>query len=269
MDFINAWSTSLERALNYAWSQGSASVEHWVSTIADREDRTTFEIPNLKAALKFGNKEAGLFHRFKAFCSAVITDAELSEAIKDSLASALEKGTSFRDWKKSSSEIFDRKGLTRLNNFQAEMIWRTETSMAYGAGQYAKLQDVSDRFPYWEYVTAKDERVRDSHRALDGKIFKASDRQFYPPLGFNCRCKARPISKRQAANRGINEPDIVTPEMRGNLQNAEFIGSKIGNFADYLKTRMKTLPEVSVRLIESELDNILSELKPPEKQNNE
>jgi SPP1 gp7 family putative phage head morphogenesis protein len=247
--------------LNYAWSQGSASVDHWINTVADREDRTTFEIPNLKAALKFGNKDASLFHRFKAFASAVITDAELSDAVKESLAMALNEGKSIRDWRKTADEIFDRKGVTRLNNFQAEMIWRTETSMAYGAGQYAKLQEVSDRFPFWEYVTAKDERVRDSHRALDGKIFKVDDRQFYPPLGFNCRCKARPISKRQAANRGITEPDIITPEMRGNLQNAEFIGSKIGNYADFLKHRMKTLPPSAVDLIESELTSIISELK--------
>jgi hypothetical protein len=132
--------------------------------------------------------------------------------------------------------------------------------MAYGAGQFAKLQSVSERFPYWEYSTAKDERVRESHRELEGKIFKSSDSQYYPPLGFNCRCRAIPISLRQAEIRGIKKPDLVTAEMRANLANAEFIGDKVGNFAAWLNEKMGILPVESVVLITEKLTEVETQL---------
>lgn len=133
--------------------------------------------------------------------------------------------------------------------------------MAFGAGQYAKLQDVKDRFPYWQYVTAGDERVRDSHADLDGKIFKAGDPQYYPPVGFNCRCKARPISKRQAKQRGITGPDTVTPQMRANLQNAEFIGDKVGNFKDWVEKKMQDLGDEATAMIIEKLTEVNDDLK--------
>ncbi len=152
--------------------------------------------------------------------------------------------------------MFDQHGVTKLNSFKAETIYRNETAMAFGASQFAKLQTVSDRFPYWQYTTAHDERVRESHRLLDGKIFLAGDSEYYPPLGFNCRCTVIPISLRQAETRGITKPDTVTPEMRANLANAEFIGDKVGNFADWLQVKMAELPESTQALITEKLAEI-------------
>lgn len=244
--------------MNDAWQKGVQSVQYWLDRYAEPDEEFhggEFEA-KLDLQLKWGNQDAAAFHRFKGFSSAIIKDAELSDAIKESLSGALAEGKSLRDWKKSANEIFDKAGLTRLNKWQAETIYRTETTMAYGAGQYAKLQDVKNRFPYWQYVTAGDERVRDSHKALDGKIFKTADAQYYPPVGFNCRCKARPISKSQAAKRGITGPDTVTPQMRANLQNAEFIGDKVGNFRDWLQKKMSDLPQASQQLIIDQLDDL-------------
>lgn len=235
--------------MNEAWNKGAQSVDYWISRYDEPDEEQSFE-RKLDLPLKWGNKDAAAFHKFKAFASAIIKDAELSQAIKESLSQALAEGKTLRDWRKSANTIFDKKGLTRLNNWQAETIYRTETTMAYGAGQYAKLQEVKNRFPYWQYVTAGDERVRDSHRALDGKIFKAGDPQYYPPVGFNCRCKARPISKRQAAKRGITGPDTVTPKMRADLQNAEFIGDKVGNFKDWIEEKIKSITPEHLVLIE-------------------
>lgn len=276
--------------MNEAWQKGAESVQYWLDRYTEPDEDTLFEkkqdpSPKTKQVshddpldwdyintwetdveqqfeqkldlpLKWGNRDAAAFHRFKGFASAIIKDAELSDAIKDSLSGALAQGKSLRDWRKNANEIFDKAGLTRLNNWQAQTIYRTETTMAFGAGQYAKLQDVKKRFPYWQYVTAGDERVRDSHKALDGKIFKTQDAQYYPPVGFNCRCKARPISKRQAKQRGITGPDTVTPEMRANLQNAEFIGDKVVNFRDWLQVKMGDLPQASQQLIIQQLDDL-------------
>lgn len=128
--------------------------------------------------------------------------------------------------------------------------------MAYGAGSYAKQLEVSDRFPYWEYSTAEDERVRASHRALHGKIFRAEDKQFYPPIGFNCRCRAIPVSKSQAEKRGITGPDTITPEMQATLGNAEFIGNKVKLFEDWLTEKMTTIDPVRRDLIRSKITEL-------------
>ncbi len=239
--------------MNTAWSKGAKSVDEWISKNDRSPSGETFED---RLTLKFGNKDAAAFHRFKGFASAVITDQQLSDAVKESLAQSLEAGKSLAEWRKDVGNVFDKQGVTTLNSFQAELIYRTETSLAYGAGQFAKLQAVSGRFPYWQYSTAKDERVRDSHRALEGKIFSTADSQYYPPLGFRCRCTAIPISKLQAEKRGITKPHTVTPEMRGNLQNAEFIGDKVGNFSDYLQFRMKAMPEAYKALIVEKLAEV-------------
>lgn len=263
--------------MNEAWNKGAQSVLYWLGRYAEPDEEQQFQAGPTPGAsfeqkpdlpLKWGNKDAAAFHKFKGFASAIIKDAELSGAVKESLSQALAEGRSLRDWRREADRIFDRKGLTRLNPWQAETIYRTETTMAYGAGQYATLVEDADRFPFWEYVTAGDERVRDSHRALNGKIFRTTDSRYYPPIGFNCRCTAIPISKRQAERRGITKPDTLTPQMRANLQNAEFIGDKVGNFKDWLQVKMGSLPQASRQLIIEKLAEVDEEIKKADEEPN-
>jgi SPP1 gp7 family putative phage head morphogenesis protein len=57
-----------------------------------------------------------------------------------------------------------------------------------------------------QYRTAGDERVRDSHRILDGKIFNLDDEilnRIYPPNDWNCRCTMVQV----------NAPGRVTPSI--------------------------------------------------------
>ena len=235
--------------MNATWSTGFTSFADTITTFSDAG-------PSLVGTLKFGNTDAAAFHKFKGFTSAVITDAALSESVKQSLTDAIATGKSLRDWRNASDHLFDDQGYTRLNAWQAETIYRNETNMAYGAGQFAKLQQVSTRYPYYEYITMRDERVRASHRVLDGKIFASSDSEFYPPIGFGCRCTAKPISQLQAEKRGITKPSLITPEMRAELANAEFVGDKVGNYADWLQVKMAELPDAYKHLITQKLDDI-------------
>ncbi|MEI6652564.1 MAG: minor capsid protein [Chlorobiaceae bacterium] len=206
--------------------------------------------------LHFGDKDAAAFHRFKGFTSAVVTDEKLSSALSESLAQSLEQGTSLAQWRKEADKIFDKQGVTKLNSFQAELIHRNESAMAFGAGQFAQLQRNKETFPYYSVSTRKDHRVRDSHRALEGKVFRSDDSQYFPPLGINCRCAAKLITKRQAEKQGITGPDTITPEMRANLQNVEFVGDKVGNYADWLNVKIKEMPEAYKALIIEKLAEI-------------
>jgi SPP1 gp7 family putative phage head morphogenesis protein len=165
-----------------------------------------------------------------------------------------------RDWRKDIDSVFNAKGISRLGSWQAETIYRTESSMAYGAGSFAKQLEVSDRFPFWEFLTADDGRVRASHRALQGKIFNANDKHFYPPVGFNCRCRGKSISRLQAEKRGISGPDTVTQEMLSNLGNAEFIGDKIKSFEDYLREKIDSLDDIRAQMIIDKISEIKQNL---------
>jgi SPP1 gp7 family putative phage head morphogenesis protein len=79
---------------------------------------------------------------------------------------------------------------------------KTEYDHAVAASQsaanYLRQLDDADLYPFWRYDTAGDDRVRDTHAALDGKVFSITDPEglrFYPPNGYNCRCVAVPTDE--------------------------------------------------------------------------
>lgn len=63
--------------------------------------------------------------------------------------------------------------------------------MAYGVGRRRALEDVADDLPFWVYHDVGDDRVRETHHALNGLILPANDQfwnDHFPPWDFNCRC---------------------------------------------------------------------------------
>ncbi|GGB82901.1 hypothetical protein GCM10007424_23660 [Flavobacterium suaedae] len=63
----------------------------------------------------------------------------------------------------------------------------------------AKWAKTSDRY-YLQYRTAKDDRVRESHQALDSITLPVDDSfwlYYYPPNGWRCRCNAVQVSKQK------------------------------------------------------------------------
>ncbi len=107
-----------------------------------------------------------------------------------------------------------------------ETLFRTESGIAYSAGQSAANSDPSIDSILWgyEYTTVGDDRVRANHAALDGVTLTKDDPRWdsiTPPNGYNCRCqrievffdgkvKEPPGSFAQEQKTG--EPIITTPE---------------------------------------------------------
>jgi len=56
---------------------------------------------------------------------------------------------------------------------RAELLLRTHTFRGYAASRYRSLMAQRDVFPFWQYKTHGDGRVRPSHAALNGKILPA------------------------------------------------------------------------------------------------
>ncbi|GAA4825525.1 phage portal protein family protein [Algivirga pacifica] len=75
---------------------------------------------------------------------------------------------------------------------------RTEYNRARAVGQNAAAyhqffeKEEKEAFPYVQYQTVGDNRVREKHAKLDGMVFLKDDtswRKFLPPNGWGCRCE--------------------------------------------------------------------------------
>jgi SPP1 gp7 family putative phage head morphogenesis protein len=95
---------------------------------------------------------------------------------------------------------------------RSELLLRTHGYQAYSAAQYNVLERQKDVFPFWRYQTAQDDRVRDSHAALEGVVLPANDpfwQTHFPPWDFNCRCTVVPLSDADVAE--ISQEDKSKP----------------------------------------------------------
>lgn len=65
-------------------------------------------------------------------------------------------------------------------------------------GLWKQIEESKEDYPYLQYQTMQDDRVRDEHRALQGLTLPVDDafwNQYYPPNGWRCRCTVRQISQ--------------------------------------------------------------------------
>lgn len=113
-----------------------------------------------------------------------------------------------RQLRDSESEAARALGISPASSDYLDNVIRTNVATSYGAGRWAAMNapEVVALRPYQQYRTAHDSRVRESHRLLDGRVFRAgSDVAAYyaPPLGFRCRCVMVTLSQRQFDARGL------------------------------------------------------------------
>lgn len=142
----------------------------------------------------------------KAFTVAGYTAAEVLQEFLDKLTTAVEEGRTLADWKVQMDEWLDAHGYDGMDPGKAELIFRTNVQTAYNAGHYRSMVQAKVLRPYWMYVTAGDRRVRDTHAALDGAVYRADDpfwKVWYPPNGYKCRCHVRSYSERQVRERNL------------------------------------------------------------------
>jgi len=159
--------------------------------------------------------------RATAFRVARVESDALVGAVRDALGRALSDGTPFRDFARDLNGVFDRAGVTRLNPYHAETVFRTNLKTSYEAGRLAQYQDpdVAAFFPFFQYHAVGDARTRPTHRYMSGRVYRTDDPLWlvwYPPCGFNCRCTVTAISAAEAQQRGIREsappPASIQPD---------------------------------------------------------
>ncbi len=112
-----------------------------------------------------------------------------------------------KEWEKEASSI-----VKRHNGLYLRAELETATQAAQAAESWQEFERRKYLYPNLRYETAGDERVRESHRALDGKVRAVDDPfwdLYYPPNGWRCRCKV--IQTDEAVTEG-GEVDFDPPK---------------------------------------------------------
>lgn len=81
---------------------------------------------------------------------------------------------------------------------RAELLLRLHGFQAYSAAAYRALDANRDVFPYWQYKSMGDGKVRHTHRALHDVTLPADDpfwQGHYPPWEWGCRCQVVGLMK--------------------------------------------------------------------------
>ena len=140
--------------------------------------------------------------RDDAFITSMETNVFHFSAAK-TLAELQELNSLFRE--SGSFEEFHKKALQTTDVFNKrwqQTEYETAVLTAESASNYQRLVGKTRLFPYWEYKTAGDDKVREEHRKLDGLVLPANDPRWdkiFPPNGWKCRCYVVPLMGHEAA----------------------------------------------------------------------
>lgn len=167
----------------------------------------------------------------RAFTVANVAKLDVLQDIQASLVDALKKGQTLQQWKDGlvpqlqSKGWWQREGTTQqlrqagrvdeatgeiakgLTPRRLQTIFQTNMQSAYMAGRYDEMIEEAEERPFWQYVAILDGKTRPAHRAMNGKIFRYDDggwKSFYPPCGYNCRCRVRNFSETEVTRRKLS-----------------------------------------------------------------
>lgn len=169
-----------------------------------------------KSAAEFlGSKEAVPMEVYKelekkskdrAFSVSHYASAEVLNQFLRELVDAVEDGTTYDTFLENMNTFLERNGYTAVNPWHASVIFETNVQTAYNAGHYETMQKAKKYRPYWQYKTAADGRVRETHAAMQDKVYAADDpiwNVWYPPNGYRCRCTVVSLTEEQVKRMGL------------------------------------------------------------------
>ncbi len=233
-----------------SWEEGQNKLK---AIIQKHHPDYKFKQDFLDLQTKVGNVDAASWFRASGQITAAISEENLRLRIKAALNGAIKRGETVKSFYQNLSKSFDKYKQYELK--QLELTYDTQMSLAFGASQQAKLLELSEDFPYWRYSALMDSRTRPSHAQLNGKVFKATDQQFYPPIGFRCRCTAIPMTARQMKNFPGGLAENID---RNKIKNDEFVGNKQKQFAKWVEKRYKKADDFTKAIITKAVKEMLN-----------
>lgn len=135
--------------------------------------------------------------RARAFVITGVEGAHVLQRVRDAIA-ALPEGGAAGTWDKVKGEVADalEPHLGDQAERRAELLVRTHGFQAFQASNWRVAQEDADT-THLQYLATEDERVRDSHLALNGLVLPKNDpfwEKHFPPWDWGCRCRTRPMN---------------------------------------------------------------------------
>lgn len=167
----------------------------------------------------------------RAFTVAKAAKLSVLREIRIGLDKALADGITEREFIKTLKPRLKKMGWWGKDEFKRQLgstrrlktIFRTNMASSYNAGRYREQKRRAElkigARPYWQYIAVLDQRTRDQHRALNGKVFRHDDPfwdYFYPPNGYNCRCRVSDLSARD-----VEKGKLRVEKIKGDLPTIE------------------------------------------------
>lgn len=146
----------------------------------------------------------------RAFSVARYTSAEILNQFLRELVDAVEDGTTYETFLENMQTFLERNGYAAVNPWHANVIFETNVQSSYNAGHYETMQKAKKYRPYWQYKTAGDGNVRETHAAMEGRVYAADDpiwNVWFPPNGYRCRCTVVSLTEAQVKQRGLEVYD--------------------------------------------------------------
>jgi SPP1 gp7 family putative phage head morphogenesis protein len=130
----------------------------------------------------------------RTFVISGIENLKIMQTVRDAIAK-IPEGADWDATKRTVTDLIASIGDKAPQ--RAETLLRTHVFQAYAAAEHRALTTPENLevFPFWQYKTMGDDRVRDSHAALDDLILPSNDvfwKTHFPPWEWGCRCQVIP-----------------------------------------------------------------------------
>lgn len=150
----------------------------------------------------------------RVFTVSGIESANVLQRVRDSIAGLAEG----RTWDQAKDDVVAELDpwLGDGSERRAELLLRTHGFQAFQAANWQTAQEDTDT-THLQYLTMEDERVRDTHAALDGIILPKGDpfwNKHYPPWEWGCRCLARTMNGDQVDDARDEDEDKAPDDQR-------------------------------------------------------
>ena len=157
-----------------------------------------------------------------AFTVAKAMETDLLQEIRAALDRALGEGRTFRQFRKALTPVLrergwwgkqDRRDPLTGATVRAQLgsrrrlrtIYRANLGAARSAGVWDRAQRAKGAHPYFLYEPGPADRGCGGHRAWTGTLLPIDHpwwNDHFPPNGWNCRCRVRPLGEAEARRRG-------------------------------------------------------------------
>lgn len=165
---------------------GNKDVQEFISTHATMLNNSFIQV-------KMSDKMRERLTRSNYIFSGIKTFHELNEAFP----SMLDENGNKKPFERFLNDVRKINDTYNANYLHAE--YNFVQASATMAAKWEQFSEDGDRY-YLQYRTAKDDKVRPEHAALDGVTLPMSDsfwETYYPPNGWNCRCTVVQVRKQK------------------------------------------------------------------------